>query len=188
MDSKNIEIVVPGEKICVIEEFLPGSYTYSDDDGYVKSLIVGKVIRDFKKYEVHVEPIKNRIYLRQGDIILGKVIGIISEKVAIIKILSVFKNGTYVELRNWYTGLLHISQASETYLQSIHEVLGIGDIIRAKIISSKGPPYLLSIRSSNLGVIYTLCPVCRIEMRRKLNTYQCVKCGLQVKKKVPISD
>ncbi len=181
------DIVVPGEELCVIEEFVPGQYAYADADGYVRALVLGRVVKDVKAHDIKVEPIRNKLLPRQGDIVYGKVVSIVNEKVAIVKILAVHENGTIVPLKHHCTGLLHISQASNGPA-SMKDIVGIGDVVRARIISTWGPPYLISIKAQNLGVIYALCPRCRVELRRRSDKLQCPSCGMVIKRKVPLVD
>ncbi len=181
------DIVVPGEELCVIEEFLPSQFTYADELGYVRSLVLGRVVRDLKTHDIKVEPVKNRLLLRQGDIVYGKVVSIVNEKVAIVKIVALHENGTIIPLKHHCTGLLHISQASNGP-STMRDIVGIGDVVRAKIISTWGPPYLISIKAQNLGVVYALCPRCRVELRRRSDKLQCPSCGTVIKRKVPLYD
>jgi len=183
------EIVIPGEELCVIEEFLPGAYTYSDERGNVRATVTGLVKRDLKTHDIHVQPLRGRSLPSQGDIIIGKVVAMLNEKVAVVKICAVQReNGKLEVLKHSYTGLLHVVQASDqpTPNMSIRDVVGIGDIVRARVISIKGPPFLLSLKGQNLGVIYALCPFCRVELRKRGRSLQCPSCGQIFKRKIPV--
>ena len=185
------DIAVPGEELCVIEEFVPGAYTYIDERGNVRATVTGVVKRDLKTHDIHVQPIKGRQLPSQGDIIIGKVVAMLNEKVAVIKIYAIQRdNGRLEILKHAYTGLLHVVQASDqpTPNTSIKDVVGIGDIVRARVISVKGPPFLLSMKGQNLGVIYAVCPYCRVELRRRGRVLQCPSCGQIFKRKTPIVD
>jgi hypothetical protein len=57
---------VPGETICVVEEFLPGRGASAEPSGYVKSRILGKVEYDIKQREVHVRELKQVDRLERG--------------------------------------------------------------------------------------------------------------------------
>ncbi len=187
MSSLEDAIVAPGERICVIEEFLPGLNSYSDESGYVRSLVFGRVVRDLRNHEVHVVPFSRRAQLKAGSIVYGKVCTVVNDRLAVVRVLALDDNNIVVPLKSPCTGLLHASQMSDSYVRSVYEFVGIGDIIRARIVSTWGPPYLLSIRSQDLGVISALCPSCMSEMRRRGGKLYCSACNVQVKRKVPLT-
>lgn len=54
MSIKEEEIVMPGEKLGIIEQYLPGYGTY-DDDGEIKSSVLGSVKIDQKRKVISVE-------------------------------------------------------------------------------------------------------------------------------------
>ncbi len=185
------DVAIPGEELCVIEEFLPGAYTYSDEQGHVRATVTGTVKRDLKTHDIHVRPLKEKFLPSQGDIVIGKVIAMLNEKVAVVKICAIQReNGKIEVLKHTYTGLLHVIQAVDqpSPNMSIKDVVGIGDVVRAKVISVKGPPFLLSMRGQNLGVIYAICPYCRVELRKRGRNLQCPSCGQVFKRKTPIVD
>ncbi len=185
--SQTNEFVLPGEQICIIEEFVPGINTYADIDGVVRACTVGRVIRNLKTHDIYVESVKLTCGLQQGDIVYGQIVAVLNEKVAVVKILGVQRNSKTVQpLKHSFTGLLHVSQAAETYCPTLRDIVGIGDVVKAKVISKWGPPYLLSIRGPNLGVIYALCPTCRVEVRRRGSKLQCPICGMVLKRKAPL--
>ncbi len=182
----NGDVVVPGEELCVIEEFIPGKYVYADERGIIRSSVVGIVKRDLKSHDIEVVPLRSRFLLSQGDVVYGKVMTMLNEKVAIVKILAVQDHdGKLLILKHQYTGILHISQTSEQPISTIREVVGIGDIVKARIISKWGPPYLISIKNQNLGVIYSVCPNCHVEAKRRSRYFQCPICGQVLKRKTP---
>ena len=59
--------------------------------------------------------------LKIGNIVTGKVVGI-------------ERYGIFVELGSYYTGLLHISEISDSYIEDINDYAKVGDTIRAKVI------------------------------------------------------
>lgn len=58
---------------------------------------------------------------KPGEIILGCVTGI-------------EKYGVFVSLDEYYSGLIHISEISNSYVRNIHDYVQIGESIRAKVI------------------------------------------------------
>ena len=47
--------VLPGDKVAVSEEFLPGTHTY-DDAGLIRALTVGSIQKDMSNMEISVKP------------------------------------------------------------------------------------------------------------------------------------
>lgn len=71
---------------------------------------------------------------KKGDIILGKVTGIENY-------------GVFLSFENGYSGLIHISEISDSYINDINDIYKIGDEITAKILSvEENNHYKLSIK------------------------------------------
>ena len=64
--------VVPGDKIAVIEEFLPSENCF-EEDGSIIAEVTGEVIIDSKSHKIAVKPSKEHFSLHKDDIGLGKV-------------------------------------------------------------------------------------------------------------------
>ena len=60
--------------------------------------------------------------LEQGSIVEGKVTGIL-------------KFGAFVDLGNGKSGMVHISEVSNSFVNDINDFLKVGDCVKAKIIS-----------------------------------------------------
>ena len=59
--------------------------------------------------------------IKVGDIVKGQVTG-------------VTKYGVFVSLNDDYTGLVHISEISELYINNIEELFKVGDVIKVKVL------------------------------------------------------
>ncbi len=179
------KIALPGERIAVIEEFMPysGSYPYAyEEDGNIYSSVVGIVKKDLSRRLIAVEPVPKCTRLPMyNDVVYGQVMSVIKDTVAVTRILGK-EGGTRYEVT--VTGLLHISQVSETIIRSIYDAVRIGDYIRAKVISRHGPPYLLTIKGRDLGVILAFCPFCHQPLYRHGTLLQCRNCRLSFKRKI----
>ena len=64
--------VLPGDKLAVTEEFLPGQHTY-DDSGQIRALTVGSVQKDLKNMEISVKPAVEPEIIRVDDWVTGQV-------------------------------------------------------------------------------------------------------------------
>ena len=76
-----------------------------------------------------------------------------------------------------FGGILHISDVSDRYIDSMNEVCKPGDILRAKVISEKNQIFHLSTSDKNLGVLYGFCSVCGNLLEQRYQEMHCPKCG-----------
>src|SRR5215472_7747014 len=63
---------LPGDKLAVSEEFLPGVNTY-DDRGQIRALLVGSVAKDMKNMEISVKPAVEPELIKVEDWVTGQV-------------------------------------------------------------------------------------------------------------------
>ena len=70
IEEKNI--VMPGEKLGIIEQYLPGEGTY-DDNGEIKSSVLGNVKINQKKKVISVVSDAKPALLKVGDIVYGQI-------------------------------------------------------------------------------------------------------------------
>ncbi|UXD21517.1 hypothetical protein IPA_05065 [Ignicoccus pacificus DSM 13166] len=171
---RNGERVIPGQKLCVIEELTPGKGTYEDENGIVRAAIPGVVRLDLMNYVVEVKGKSADQELPSGkDIVIGYVLGM-RDEVAAIKIVK----SVHGVLKGMvFTGALHISQASPRgYLNTLYDGYRPGDIVKLKVLS--GPPYVLSAKGNRLGVILAHCSNCGAPLYlRKDGNLKCKRCG-----------
>jgi len=179
---KNLEEVsVPGEILGVIEEFVPRENVYVID-GFIKSLVLGIPSYNLKEHIVSVRPLKENKPLvpKFNDIVYSQVVRI-KENAAFTSIFEIEGRGC---LQVPFTGILHISQISSTYVKSIYDAVRIGDVIRAKVVSRKGPPFHISTRGKDMGVVYALCPLCVKPLKRRGVHLLCPSCKRVSKRKL----
>jgi exosome complex component CSL4 len=173
-DQRNGTLVVPGERLGVIEEFVPDSGTYVKD-GVIYSKIIGRALMDMLNRRVSVYPLKEgAVVPKLGITVLGQIGNAQSDNV-LVRILQV---GNKKKMTGVFGGILHISDVSDRYIDSMNEVCKPGDIIRAKVISEKNQIFHLSTADPKLGVIYAFCSNCGspLEQRRPEDMH-CTKCG-----------
>jgi len=148
--------VIPGQKLCIIEELSPGRGTYEDEQGVVRAAIPGIAKIDLLNYVVEVKGKSAEQELPSPkDIVIGYVLGM-RDEVAMVKILKGIHNTLKGAV---FTGALHISQASPRgYLSSLYDGYRPGDLVKLKMLG--GPPYVLSAKGNRLGVILAQCSNC----------------------------
>jgi exosome complex component CSL4 len=152
---KSGQLVVPGDKLGVIEEFEPGPGTYVEG-GTIYSLATGRELMDMLNKKVSVYPgTRVSSVPKVGSIVTGQV-SEVQSKQATVRIFQVANR----VLSGFFTGLLHISDVSPRYVESMYDVCKAGDIIRVKVISDKNRVFHLSTNDKDLGVLYAFCSRC----------------------------
>ncbi len=171
-DRKSGHFVVPGEKLGVIEEFIPDSGTYTED-GSIRAKDVGYVLMDFENKKVSVfGPSNNLKVPKVGSIVEGIVTGT-QNSMATIKITKIGQK----TISGFFTGLIHISDISFGYTKSMFDSLRDGDYVRAKVVSEMNRVYHLSMKGNNLGAMYASCSKCGSSLTPKNRRLSCTQCG-----------
>jgi exosome complex component CSL4 len=176
---KSGQFVVPGDRLGVIEEFTPGPGTYVEH-GTIHSKTTGRTLMDTLNKKVSVYPLVQAVGVpRVGSVVSGQVLDLKS-KVAVLRILNVGERS----LSGFFSGVLHISDVSPNYVETMFEVCKTGDIMRAKVISDKNRTFYLSTADENFGVIYAFCSQCGHVLLLRGQRLQCSRCGNIEKRKV----
>ena len=166
-------VVVPGEELGVIEEYVPLSNTYVED-GVIRAKVVGELRADALRHEVEVLEARRASLPREGETVYAVVTGMRD----VIGYLDIFYNeDTGSEYVPPYRGVIHISEISSSRVRSISEIFGYGDVVRARVISSK-PPFLLSTKGFEYGIVFARCPRCTTPLKKRglwLYCYACKK-------------
>jgi exosome complex component CSL4 len=177
-ERKNSQIVIPGERLGVIEEFTPDVQTYVKD-GVIYSKVIGRAVLDVSNKRVSVYPLAQAAKVPQVEsIVVGQVLTVQTENATV----RIFKIGDQ-ELSGSFTGVIHVSDVQPSYVESMYDVCKPGDMIRAKVISDKNQVYHLSTKDKNLGVVYAFCSRCGYVLESKRQTMSCPRCGKMEKRK-----
>jgi len=180
--KKSGQFVVPGEKLGVIEEFISSSGTYVRE-GFIFSKVAGRILMDLMNKSVSVYPLARSISMpRVGDIVTGSVVSVQDSTSAI----RIFRLGMKPS-SGFSGGVLHVSDASLSYVDSMFDVCKLGDILQAKVVSDKNGTYHLSTKDEKLGVIYAFCSKCGSILARKKARMVCEDCG-NIEKRKAASD
>jgi len=177
----NSQFVLPGERLGVIEEFIPDAGTYVKD-GIIHSKIVGHSSLDLLNKRVTVSPLIRGVRVpRVGSMVLGQVLNVQSQNASI----RIFKINDQ-SLSGFFSGFLHVSDVQLRYVESMFSVCQPSDILRARVVSEKNRVYHLSIIDKNLGVIYAFCTQCGFILELKGHNLRCPRCGKIEKRKTAI--
>jgi len=176
---KSGQFVVPGDRLGVIEEFMPGSGTYVVA-GVIHSKVTGCTLLDKLNKKVSVYPLIHGVSVpKVGSIVEGQVSDVQS-KSATLRISRIGKK----LLSGNFTGILHISDVSPDYVEMMYDVSKPGDVMRAKVISTMNRAHHLSTSEKNLGVIYAFCSQCGHILTLRRGELGCPKCGKIEKRKI----
>ncbi|MFB0501969.1 MAG: exosome complex RNA-binding protein Csl4 [Candidatus Bathyarchaeia archaeon] len=176
---KSGKFVAPGDRLGVIEEFTPGPGTYTEQ-GTIYSEITGRTLMDMLNKKVSVFPLVRGVDVpRVGSTVFGQVSDVQSRS-AILRITTVGKR----PLSGFFTGILHISDVSPGFVESMFDVCKAGDIMRARVVSTKNRVFHLSTADKNLGIVYALCSRCGQILPLKGRSMRCTNCGKFERRKV----
>jgi len=175
---KSGQLVVPGERLGVIEEFTLGPGTY-EQDGTIYSSTTGRALMDLLNKKVSVFP---KVHVSSVPHVGSTVVGQVSEVQSKQATIRIFQVGNRL-LTGFFSGLLHISDVSQRYVESMYEVCKAGDIVRARVVSDKNRVFHLSTNDKDLGVLYAFCSRCGHALAQKRFIMRCPECGNSERRK-----
>lgn len=177
--SGRCSIVLPGNKIGVIEEYVPCKGTYVDKGGTIRSLFVGTLVKDEIKREVHVMPIKEPEIVNVTNIVAGRVIDITGVYGHVT--IEVANNRV---LKRPFTGILY----PHVYTTDVTSLYNVRDYVVAKVISKANRTIHLSIEGDEFGVIRAYCRYCGNILRLiDKGRLKCPKCNSIELRKVSVN-
>jgi exosome complex component CSL4 len=171
-DDKCGQLVLPGDRLGVIEEFIPDTGTYVKD-GVIYSRVVGRALLDLASRRVSVYPVVDQTKVPNiGSVVMGQVSNVQSDS-AMLKIFRVGER----DLSGVFMGLLHVSDVQMRYVDSMFDVCKVGDVMRAQVVSDKNRTFHLSTKDKNLGVLYAFCSRCGHMLEPRQRDLICPSCG-----------
>jgi exosome complex component CSL4 len=131
--------------------------------------------------EVSVFPLVKAATVPQvGSIVVGLVSDVKSKNA----ILTIFQIGDK-KISGVFKGMLHISGVSHGYVDNMFNVCKAGDIMRAKVISTKNRSVFLSTTDKDFGVISAQCSLCGHALQPANRGLSCSNCGNVERRKTP---
>jgi len=172
---KNGDLVLPGDYLGVIEEYLPGDGV-REENGELYAVRTGRVRIDQERMEISVEPVTDTPPLPQiGDVFIGKVTDV-KPQVVIVQLVKI-EGEDEREIATSKLAGIHVSQIKEGYVEDVSREFKIGDIVRARVIANGKSPIQLSTKGNEFGVVYALCSRCRTPLVRRGQKLICPSCG-----------
>jgi len=177
---KDGDHVLPGIRLGVIEEFIPGDGTFQDKDDVIYSTITGFVRIDMKERKISVQA-TTRIptYPVKNDVVLGE-IQQVSKKSAVVEI---FKIGN-VELPVHFTGYLYINNAASGYVEQMYDLFCPCDLIIAIVHQQSDGIARLSTVGPKFGAFRSFCSRCGELLQRQGKQLECPECGNIERRKI----
>ena len=171
MESKRL--VYPGDSVGVAEEFTPGPGTF-EENGEVIAATVGHLTLDTDAFEARVDSLTAQpATVKVGDIVIGT-IHMTRSSMAIVEIRRIATQPDR-KIGGDTNGTLHVSKASEQYVESMEAIFRSRDIIRAKVLETK-PAIQLTTKGPHLGVLKSYCTRCGTPMVAKGKGLICPEC------------
>ncbi|MFW9945630.1 MAG: exosome complex RNA-binding protein Csl4 [Promethearchaeota archaeon] len=173
---KNKDIVLTGQYLGVVEEFLPDKQSSYIKDGKIFATKTGIILidKDKKKIEIKSHQEKDRKTVEVGDIVIGTVLFLRQYSIGI----NFHTINNKLHFNSSYFGNIHVSQISHKYIDKISDAFQITDILRAKVIEQTSNEFKLSTVGKNLGVIHADCVICGTVLEKvSYNKLRCSRCG-----------
>ena len=175
-------LVYPGDHVGVAEEFVAGPGTY-EEEGQVFAATAGFLTLDTNDFVARVRSLSRSTpaVVKPGDIVIG-VVGMTRSSMAIVEVTNLADqpNRGIGGDRN---GTLHVSKASDQYVENMEDAFRIRDIIRAKVLETD-PAIQLTTKGPHWGVLKAYCPRCGSTMGRKGKGVVCPECDWKDSKKL----
>jgi exosome complex component CSL4 len=164
---------LPGDKLAVSEEFLPGPHTY-DSSGAIRALVAGSVIRDMKNMEISVKPVVEAEVIKVEDWVTGQVEATQANSA---NVHIYFLNGkpTYKD----FSGMLSLRGLSGGGRGARRTTpVKTGDIVRCRVFSLLNGIIHLTVDEPDMGVLAALCGNCgKPLLRGSATKAKCDECG-----------
>ncbi|MHA2298080.1 MAG: exosome complex RNA-binding protein Csl4 [Candidatus Hodarchaeales archaeon] len=176
--STNGDVVTPGEKLGVIEEFIPAEGVY-ERDGILFAAIYGKVYVDKKNHKIRVTNNKRMILPMKGRLGIGFAIKV-KKQFASLHIYYLQDSNSFVETSVPFSATLHISNVPGRHFKSMFDIIRPGDWAIVKILKNDETPLYVALSPSQKksGVILAYCIYCGSDLDYyRRNLLVCRSCG-----------
>jgi len=173
-DTKRKEMVaLPGDKLAVSEEFLPGKHTY-DDSGLIRALTAGSVQKDVKSMEISVKPAVEPEIIKVDDWVTGQAE---SAQANSANVHIYFLNGKTTHKD--FSGMLSLRGFSGGGRGARRTTpVKMGDIVRCRVVSLLNGIIHLGIDEPDMGVVAASCGNCgKPLLPGSATKVKCDECG-----------
>lgn len=184
------KLVMPGDKIGVEEEYASSENTFVDDDGTIRSAIIGRVVAEEGRISV-INDKRDVHRFRKGMFVVGTVTDDV-KSVMFVKIDNVHLDGReYIALKDGKIVTQarrpqgRFERGAQRQPEPKHQKqAGVGDVVLAKILYEDPGIFTLSLNDSESGVVFSTCGLCGAEMKNEAGALSCGNCGNKTSKKI----
>lgn len=155
--------MLPGDRLCVLEEFVPRSGAKALKNGIVVANMAGMAEYDFKDHVVSVKAAKQTVKIKPGDLVLCQVRDI-QEKLILCDIIAAAGH----PVKTYWT-------AAALY-RGGRPIFTIGDLLVAKIRDEYAGIYTLTLKGAGLGAFQAFCDKCGSPLKLSGKTLLCTSC------------
>jgi exosome complex component CSL4 len=157
--------VLPGDKIAITEEYEAGSNA-CDDGHIVRSTVIGENQIDKKERLVNVKNRKSVSVPEKDDIVIGTVEAVMGSMIAVL-----------IQYINSKPINSHVECICSTRNIRKRNVALVKDLVKVKIIGSLNGAIHATIQEPSLGVLFTKCRKCGMDVKPLRDIIKCVECG-----------
>ena len=159
------DLVLPGDKIAIMEEYEAGNNA-CDDGHIVRATAIGKSEIDKKERLVHVKNYKSNSIPEKGDIVIGTVEAVMGSMIAV---LINYINSKPVKSQ--------VECICATRSIRKRNVALVKDLVKLKIIGHLNGAIHATIQEPELGVLFTKCRKCGMDVKPLRDIIKCIECG-----------
>ena len=159
------DFVLPGDKIAITEEYEAGNNA-CDDGHIVRSTVIGKNEIDKKERIVNVRSHKTTSVPEKDDIVIGTVEAVMGSMMAV---LIKYINGKPVKSQ--------VECICPTRNIRKRNIALVKDVVKLKIIGHLNGAIHATIQDPSLGVLFTKCRKCGMDVKPLRDIIKCVECG-----------
>ena len=157
--------VLPGDKIAITEEYEAGDNA-CDDGHIVRSTVIGENEIDKKERLVHVKSYKSTSIPEKDDIVIGTVEAVMGSMMAV---LIKYINNKPVKSQ--------VECICPTKNIRKRNVALVKDLVKLKIVGHLNGAIHATIQDPSLGVLFTKCRKCGMDVKPLRDIIKCVECG-----------
>ena len=157
--------VLPGDRIAITEECGAGNNA-CDDGQIVRATVIGESEVDKKEHLVNVKNYKSTSIPEKGDVIIGTVEAVMGSMIAV---LINYINSKPVKSQ--------VECICATRSIRKKNVALVKDLVKLKIIGHLNGAIHATMQDPELGVLFTKCRKCGMDVKPLRDIVKCVECG-----------
>jgi len=188
-NGKTERLVLPGDPLAVIEEYLPGEGTYVDEQGWIRAAIKGVARFDVQAKRVDVSPARPlRVPKANTD-----AVGVVTQVRHDVVLVELYGKVRLQPTPKWeyeysgrFLGAIPIANVSEEFVKDLADYYRPSDIVLVRVLNNTNP-FHLTTRLPQYGVLYAECSRCGARLEPvSQREMKCPRCGHLEKRKVSV--